>query len=159
MVTQEPHLCENCGHIDPLELPYCGFCGHPNVTATDEQRAAALTERGLLTPSEGTAAAAADLAGLISGTDSNGGNAEHNAPPGGLPVIEAPADSDFEFNADTVVTDDLEVPASIANELGEVPAVAASGTDVQWGDPGEFAAPPAPIDPFAEDFINGAPAS
>ncbi len=25
-----PHLCENCGKPDPLELPYCGFCGHPN---------------------------------------------------------------------------------------------------------------------------------
>src|SRR5271157_2721574 len=30
MTNTEPHLCENCGRVDPLELPFCGFCGHPN---------------------------------------------------------------------------------------------------------------------------------
>ena len=156
MVTQEPHLCENCGHIDPLELPYCGFCGHPNVTATDEQREAHAADTALVTPSAGTAAAAADLADLITAPATNQGSAD---PEGAVP---APADSDFEFNAG--VAADLEVPESIASELGDIAAVAgvdpvAAEGAVHWGDPGEFAPPSPPIDPFAEDFTASAAAS
>jgi hypothetical protein len=141
MVTQEPHLCENCGHIDPLELPYCGFCGAPNETATDEQRAAAAAGMATTQPSAGTAAAAADLADLIAGP---GAGAE--VPTNG---DEAAANSDFDFNAETYAGDPaVAEPAAVGADL------AAGGDDasVHWGSPGEWSEPPPPTDPFAEDF-------
>jgi photosystem II stability/assembly factor-like uncharacterized protein len=152
MVTQEPHLCENCGHIDPLELPYCGFCGHPNETATDEQRAAAPT--GMAAPSAGTAAAAADLADLIAGP----------GPEAGVPANgdEAAADADFEFNADTD-PEESSVAVPAAAVVGADLAAAGDDVPVQWGSPGEWSEPPPATDPFAEDFTAvttaGAPAS
>ncbi len=30
MASREQHLCENCGNPAPLELPFCGSCGHAN---------------------------------------------------------------------------------------------------------------------------------
>lgn len=30
MASREPHMCENCGNPAPLELPFCGSCGHAN---------------------------------------------------------------------------------------------------------------------------------
>lgn len=93
MGTVAPHLCENCGKPDPLELPFCGYCGHPNGSGGS----------GVVPPpvvAPPVAAAPVDAGGVAHVSppfqDNGVAGAVHDPPP----VTAAPPSADLELDPD-----------------------------------------------------------